>query len=168
MITNIHNDDDIIEGNVRWELFDTELEVQIWEGADIEYAEKCAEVLNSLSEKTINEIWKAAKRYCLHIKSLCDDDDEWDEWNEMSFKPTRRTPAENFKTEISPNVLIVDKPKDDRIGFHIGGGCTWECEHGLEMTFLDGKLVYLGAFESRGAWSEFDPEDEWNFVNGGE
>lgn len=37
--------------------------------------------------------------------------------------------------------------------------------HGPEITILNGKFVYLGAFESCGAWDKFDPEDEWNFVN---
>lgn len=165
MITNIHKDDDVTEGNVRWELFDEELEVMIDDGAGIEYAEKCSAALNSLPEDTVKAIWEAAKRYCLHFKDICGD--EWDDWNEMNIEVTRETPAERLKSEIYPTVLIVDKPKDERIGFHLECNCSWEPEHGLEITILDGKLVYLGAFESRGAWSRFDPDDEWNFVNGG-
>lgn len=165
MITNIVKGEDGIEGLVRWELFDEELEVMIDEDTDIEYAEKCAEALNSLPEETVNAIWEAAKRYCLHFKEICGD--EWEDWNEMNFEVTEETPAEDLKTEIFPSVLIVDKPKDERVGFHLECNCSWEPEHGLEMTFLDGKLVYLGAFESRRAWSRFDPDDEWNFVNGG-
>lgn len=164
MITNIHEGEYETEGNVRWELFDKELEVMIDNDTDIEYAEKCAEALNSLSEDTVKAICEAAKRYCLHFKDICGD--EWDEWNEMSFKITKNTPAEQLKSEIYPTVLIVDKPEDERIGFHIECNCSWEPEHGLEITILDGKLVYLGAFESRRAWSRFDPEEEWNFVNG--
>lgn len=164
MITNIHEGEYETEGNVRWELFDKELEVMIDNDTDIEYAEKCAEALNSLPEDTVKAICEAAKRYCLHFKDICGD--EWDEWNEMSFKITKNTPAEQLKSEIYPTVLIVDKPEDERIGFHIECNCSWEPEHGLEITILDGKLVYLGAFESRRAWSRFDPDDEWNFVNG--
>lgn len=164
MITNIHEGEYETEGNVRWELFDKELEVMIDNDTDIEYAEKCAEALNSLSEDTLKAIYEAAKRYCLHFKDICGD--EWDDWNEMSFKITKNTPAEKLKSEICPTVLIVDKPEDERIGFHLECNCSWEPEHGMEITILDGKLVYLGAFESRRAWSRFDPDDEWNFVNG--
>ncbi len=163
MITNVHKTDYGIEGNVYWELFDKEISFAMDEDVDIAYAEKCAEALNNLSGETVNDIWRAAKKYCLFFIDLCGD--EWDNWNEMSFKVTEKTPAEEIKSEIFPSVFIVNKPEDDRIGFHLECNCSWEPEHGLEITVLDGKLVYLGAFESRDAWEEFDPDDEWNFVN---
>lgn len=163
MITDIEEGEYGLEGFTRWELFDKEIDVTIEEGVDIAYAEKCAEALNNLSEKTINLIWKAAKKYCLHVIEICGD--EWDEWNEMSFKVTEDTPAEKIKSEIFPSGLIVDEPKDERVGFCIGCNCSWESEHGLEIAILDGKLVYLGAFEGRSPWGKFDSDDEWNFVN---
>lgn len=163
MITDIKNGEYGIEGKMRWELFDKEIDVMIKEGVDIAYAEKCAEALNSLSDETVKAIWEAAKKYCLFFINLCGDD--WDEWNEMSFKVTGDTPAEKIKSEIFPSCLIINKPKDERVGFHLECNCSWEAEHGLEITILDGKLVYLGEFESCEAWDKFDPDDEWNFVN---
>lgn len=163
MITDIHKGDYGVEGKMRWELFDEEISVGIGDNVDIAYAEKCAEALNGLPEETVNAIWEAAKKYCLFFIDLCGD--EWDEWNEMSLNVTKKTPAEKIKSEIFPSCLIIDEPEDGRIGFHIECNCSWESEHGLEITILDGKLVYLGAFESRGAWDEFAPNDEWNFVN---
>lgn len=163
MITDIHKGDYGIEGKVSWELFDTEISVGMDDNVDITYAEKCAEALNNLPEETIKSIWEAAKKYCLYFIDLCGD--EWDDWNEMSFEVTKETPAEKIKSEIFPGYLIINEPKDERVGFHIECNCSWEPEHGLEITILDGKLVYLGAFESRGAWDKFDPDDEWNFVN---
>lgn len=163
MITDIEEGEYGLEGFTRWELFDKEIDVSIEDNVDIAYAEKCAEALNALPKETVNAIWEAAKRYCLYFIDLCGD--EWDEWNEMSFEVTKNTPAEKIKSEIFPNNLIIDEPEDGRVGFHIGCNCSWEPEHGLEITILDGKLVYLGAFESRGAWAEFDSDDEWNFVN---
>ena len=163
MITNIEKGEYGLEGFTRWELFDEEIEVGIDNGVDIAYAEKCAEALNSLPEETIKAIWEAAKRYCLYFMELCGDD--WNSWNKMSFEVTEETPAEKLRSEIVPSVLIVNKPKDERVGFHVECNCSWEREHGLEVTILDGKLVYLGAFESCGAWDKFDPDDEWNFVN---
>lgn len=164
MITDIEEGEYGLEGFTRWKLFDKEIDVTIEENVDIAYAEKCAEALNSLSEETVNAIWEAAKRYCLFFMDLCGE--EWDDWNEMSFKVTEDTPAEKIKSEIFPGCLIIDEPEDERVGFHIECNCSWEPEHGLEITILDGKLVYLGAFESRYAWSKFNPNEEWNFVNG--
>ena len=164
MITNIRDGEYGIEGTTRWELFDEEIEVSIEEGADVAYAEKCAEALNNLPDETIKIFWEAAKKYCLFFMDLCGE--EWDDWNEMSIEVTKDTPAEELKSEIFPSMLIVDEPEDERIGFHVECNCSWEPEHGLEFTILDGKLVYLGAFESCGAWDNFDPDREWNFVNG--
>ena len=163
MITDIHKDDYGTKGTVRWELFDIEIEVNIEDGVNIEYAEKCAEALNSLPDNIIKEIFEAAKRYCLYFIDFCGE--EWEEWNEMGIDVTEETPAKTLESEVSFTSVIVDKPKDDRIGFCIGGSCTWDDEHGLEIAILDEKLVYLGAFEGRGAWSDFKPDDEWNFVN---
>lgn len=168
LITHIEEDEyGGLEGFMEWKLFGEEITVSIEEGAEVEYAEKCAEALNSLPEETVNDIWEAAKRYCLFFKNLCEENgDDFDDFSEMSFEVTEETPAEKLKSEISPSVLIVDKPEDDRIGYHIECNCSWEPEHGLEITILDGKLLYLGAFESRYAWAKFDPDDEWNFANG--
>ena len=152
-----------LEGLTRWELFGEEIEVNIDKGVDPAYAEKCAEALNALSEETIRAIWEAAKKYCLYFTELCGDD--WNSWNKMSFEVTEETPAEKLKSEIFPRGLIVNRPKDERIGFHLECNCSWEPEHGLEITILDGKLVYLGAYDGNGAWDNFDPDDEWNFVN---
>ncbi len=163
MITDIEEGEYGLEGFTYWELFDEKIDVTINEDVDIAYAEKCAEALNNLSVETVNAIWEAAKRYCLYFMDLVGTDG--DDFEEMSIKVTENTPAEKIKSEISPSVFIVDKPKDERIGFHLECNCSWEIEHGLEITILDGKLVYLGAFEDCGAWDKFDPDDEWNFVN---
>lgn len=163
MITDIHKGEYGTEGKTRWELFDKKIDVGISAGVTVEYAEKCAEALNSLPDETVKAIFEAAKRYCLFFIDLCGD--EWDDWNEMGIEVTEETPAEMLKSEITFTSLIVGKPKDDRIGFRIGGSCTWDDEHGLEIAILDGKLVYLGAFEGHSAWSDFKPDDEWNFAN---
>lgn len=163
LIKDLHDTEYGPEGKMRWELFDKEITVSLDEDVDVSYAEKCAEALNNLSEETVNALWEAAKRYCLFFMELCGD--EWDDFNEMTMKVTEETPAEEIKSQIYPGYLIVDAPEGDGIGFHLECNCSWEVEHGLEITVLDNKLLYLGAFESRRAWDKFDPEDGWNFVN---
>lgn len=164
IIKNLHDTEYGPEGTMHWELFDEDITVSLDEGVDIAYAEKCAEALNDLPEEIIKTIWEAAKRYCLFFIDLCGDD--WDEYNEMTIKVTKRTPAEKIKSQIYPSCLIVNEPRGGGIGFHLECNCSWEVEHGLEITVLDNKLVYLGAFEGQDAWGKFDPDNEWNFVNG--
>ena len=153
-----------LEGFLKWGLFDCVLDVTIDKGVPLEYAEKCAEALNSLSEETIKDIYEAAKRYCLFFIDLCGDAWDYDDYD-MQIRVTEDTPSEMMKSEIRPHVFIVDTPKDERIGFHIECGCSWEPEHGLEITILDGKLVYLGGFEDSSPWANYDKDDEWNFFN---
>lgn len=160
MITDIQNGEYGIEGRVRFDLFDTEIDVAIDEETDIEYAQKCAEALNSLSEETILNIWKASKNYCLELFEMCDGFSD-----EIISEITDDTPPENIKKYIYPSMLIIDEPEDDRIGFHIECNCEWEPEHGLELTFLDGKLIYAGLFNDCGAWDEYDEDDNMNFAN---
>lgn len=167
MITNLHEEYGDMEGNVRWELFDEEIEVFIDGGTDIEYAEKCAEALNTLPEETIQEIYEAAKQYCLHVMDLAGTDGG--EFDDMSVEVTKETPAEELKSEIHPIVLLVyqpeDEPEDERIGIHLECDCSWEPEHGMEFIVIDEELVYLGAFKGCNTWDDFSPDNEWNYAN---
>lgn len=163
MITDIKQGEYGLEGSLDWELFGEKIDVQIEDGTDIEYAEKCAESLQNLPEETVQAIWKAAKRYCLAFIELCGEG--WDDLDEMSVEVSEDMPAEKIKSEICPSLLIVNKPNGEGIGFHLEGGCTWDPEHGIEITILNGKLVYLGPFEDNRAWDNYKPDDEWNFAN---
>ena len=163
LIKALHDTEYGPEGKMHWELFNKDISVSLGEGADLAYAEKCAEALNNLPGETVKAIWEAAKRYCLFFMELCGD--EWDDFSEMTIKVTEDTPAEEIKSQIYPGILIVDDPEGDGIGFHMECNCSWEVEHGLEITILDNKLLYLGAYEGCGAWDKFDPKDGWNFVN---
>lgn len=163
MITDLEEGEYGLEGSFDWELFGEVIEVNLFDDVDVEYAEKCAESLQNLPEETVQAIWEAAKRYCLYFISICGED--WDDFDEMSIEVDEDMPAEEIKTEIYPTVLIVNKPEGDGIGFHLEGGCTWEPEHGIEITILDGKLVYLGPFEDNKPWDKYKPDEVWNFVN---
>ena len=54
-----------IEGRVYCKLSDTEIDVDLYGDVPIEYAEKCAEAMNSMSEELVDAICCAAKKYCL-------------------------------------------------------------------------------------------------------
>lgn len=160
MITDIKNSEFGIEGKVKSELFNETIDVVIEEEAGLEYAEKCAVALNNLSEAAISAICKASKNYCLYMIDICEDFSD-----EMSVEINESTPPEEILKCIHPTTLIIDEPEEDSIGFHLECECDWEPEHGLELTFRDGRLIYAGPFEDCGPWNEYDEDDEYNFVN---
>ena len=163
LITDVQEGEFGLEGFLKWPIFDCVLDVVIREAATLEYAEKCAEALVNLPEETVRSILEAAKRYFLFFCEYVG----YDFNEDMDVKIYKDSPVKEIKADVFPHVFIVDKPKDDRVGFHIECNCCWEPEHGLEITILDGKLVYLGPFEDNGPWDKFPEDDEWNFASGG-
>ena len=71
MITSLEwkpflQNDSYREGKVYCKLWDREIEIAIYdEAVTLEYAEKCAEAMNAMSEELVDAICKAAKRYLL-------------------------------------------------------------------------------------------------------
>lgn len=147
-------------------LFDCEMEVRIDDETLIEYAEKCAQAMNSLSDETIDIICRAAKKYCLKMAELLAETggslDE--EWFDMKTKVDENSPAREILKSVWLD-LIIEKPKDNSIGYCLGGACGWEPEHGIEILIKDNKVLYVGAEEGHSAWSDFPKDDDWNFVN---
>ena len=62
------------EGKVYCKLWDTEIDVALYdEDVTIEYAEKCAEAMNSMSDELIDAICRAAKKFCMIPILTCSD-----------------------------------------------------------------------------------------------
>ena len=148
------------EGKVYCKLWEEEIDVGLYDDdVSIEYAEKCAEAMNSMPDELIETICRAAKRYCLGFL---------DEIGGASANGIHLTvpvdentpPREMLKCFYC--ALIVDPPEDpSRIGYQLSGNCDWEEEHGIEIDILDDKLVYLGEFIGHSPWD--DPvEVGWN------
>ena len=108
------------EGKLYCKLWDKEISVMLFdEDVTIEYAEKCAEAVNSMPPELVNAICIAAKKYCIEF---CEEiSDEWG--------------------------MVVESPQDPtRIGYQLECNCDWEEEHGMEIDILDNKLVYLSSY----------------------
>ncbi len=166
MITDIKKDEYGIEGKVKFNLFDAEIDVFMDDDVSIEYAEKCAEHMNNLSDDMIEKICESAKRYCLFMIEEWDLVGEWEEISEdMTIEVSEDTPARELLKAIYPTVLIIDSPEDTCCGYHIECACDWEPEHGLEITIRDDKVVYIGHFTDSSPWQEYDENNECNFVN---
>lgn len=149
-----------IEGKVYCKLWDKEIDVDLYEDVPLEYAEKCAEAMNSMSDDLIDAICRAAKKYCLDFLDAIGGAEE----NEidLTIPVDEDTPPLDMLKCFEVGSLIVDAPEDSsRIGYQLSGNCDWEEEHGIEIVVLDGKLVYLGEFADESPWTDHS-EESWN------
>lgn len=150
------------EGKVYCKLWDSEIDVALYdEEVTIEYAEKCAEAMNSMSDDLIDTICRAAKRYCIEFLEEIGGA-ELNEIN-MTIQVDEDTPPRDM-LKCFYCALIVDAPEDpSRIGYQLSGNCDWEEEHGIEIDILDGKLVYLSEYAGQSPWDDHSDED-WNYA----
>lgn len=150
------------EGRIFCKLCDSEIKLYIPDDeVTEEYAQKCVEALNNMSEETIDVICRAAKAYCLKFMEIAESDFE----EEMTVQITSETPAKELLKCFTPTTLIVEEPENDsKIGYQLECNCDWEIEHGMEIDILEERVVYLGTFDGYSPWLEYD-ESEWNFVN---
>ena len=149
-----------IEGRVYCKLWDTEIDVDLYDDVPIEYAEKCAEAMNSMSADLIDAICRAAKKYCIGFLDAIGGAS----LNEihLTVPVDEDTPPPEMLKCFEAGVLIVDVPKDpSRIGYQLSGNCDWEEEHGIEIDILDGKLIYLGEYAGESPWIDHS-EESWN------
>lgn len=152
--------DTYIEGKVYCRLWDTEIDADLYDDVEIEYAEKCANAMNEMPDELIDAICRAAKKYCLEFL----DEIGGAELNEidMTIPVDENTPPIEMLKCFDVGSLIVEVPEDPtRIGYQLSGNCDWEEEHGIEIVVLDGKLVYLGEFSGVSPWN-YHAEESWN------
>ncbi|MDE7364089.1 MAG: hypothetical protein K2N27_04265 [Ruminococcus sp.] len=150
-----------IEGKLYSKIFNTEIDVMIDDDADIEYAQKCVEHFNNMTDKMLDTICRGAKAYCLDFMELAGGD--WDE--ELTIPVNFETPATDMLKCFKPTVFIVEKPADEsKIGYQLECSCDWEIEHGMEIDILDDKVVYLSSFNGYSPWRKYDDND-WNYIN---
>lgn len=152
--------DTYIEGKVYCKLSDTEIDVDLYGDVPIEYAEKCAEAMNSMSEDLVDAICCAAKQYCLEYLDAVGGA-ELNEIN-LTIPVNENTPPREMLKCFDISALIIDVPKDpSRTGYQLSGNCDWEEEHGIEIVILDDRLVYLGEFTDESPWTDHS-EESWN------
>lgn len=150
-----------MEGKLYSKILDTEIDVMIDDDVNIDYAQKCAEHFNNMTDKMLDTICRGAKAYCLDFMELAGGD--WDE--ELTIPVNSETPVTEMLKCFKPTVFIVEKPKDEnKTGYQLECSCDWEIEHGMEIDILDDKVVYLSSFNGYSPWLEYD-ENEWNYIN---
>ena len=132
-----------------------------------EFVKRCEEHLKNMPERMIEVIMEGAKKYCLFFMELCRES-AGDQYDPSEFPPvTPETPAMEMEPYFGIHEAIIEIPEDESaIAYRLSGGVDWEPEHGLEICIRDDKVLYLGGFDGNSPWWDYDPDDEWNFVNG--
>lgn len=105
----------------------------------LDHAERCLEYLDALPADVEGRFRKYLVRfYKAYVEEL----------GEEEFEDLGDITEENVLQHINLNTIVVDdNTRTDRVEFHVGGGCDWEPEHGLELTISDGKILYVGTYE---------------------
>ena len=154
-------DDTYREGKFYSELWGKEITVMLFdEEVTLEYAEKCAESMNTMPPELVDKICRAAKLFC--VEFLDEISDECRE--ELNLPVDENTPPAEMLKYFTPTVLSVEFPQDPaKTGYTIECNCDWEEEHGMEIDILDNELVFLSEFSGSSPW--YDHSDEgWNYA----
>lgn len=144
------------ESKTHFDLFDRDIQVYVGrdsENIDFAYAQRCAESLNNMPEKLIDELCKCSTRYC---EEFCDDVGE----NPPEIKTSR-----DILKYIYPTTLVVDEQRDGDIVLHLECNCEWEPEHGLEWLVKGDRVLYVGAYSGESAYCDEEQlQKPWNYA----
>lgn len=161
MITDIKKDDFGMEGKLYLDVFDADCNVVIDIDASLDYAQKCADMLNNLSSVTLKNLERALRLYCLSsinehkhlLKSLTFD---------------VRT-VKNMLECIYPQTVYIDAPEGYGKGIRLECECDWEeeCEGLMTVIIRDDDILYVGQSNDLSPFDEFEyfRDDENNFAN---
>lgn len=154
VIEELSKEDYGMSGTVYSKFFNQQLEVWIEEDVSIEYAHSCAMALNHMDDYLIDELCRAAIAYC---EDFCE---------MVGQQPPRIKEIRDVLQYIEFGSMNIDEPKNVQIPvIHLGGGCEWEPEHGIEVIIRNGELIYLGAYNGVWAWGEPEHyQDDYNYA----
>lgn len=161
MFTDIKKDDFGIECKANLDIFETDCKVIIDIDLDIEYAEKCIEMINNLPDKTVDNICRGLRIYCLTRVSQ-----NRDLLSKLDFDITSKTNLRDILKSVKPLNIFIDAPEDEGLALKLEFECVWENGE-AEMLFRDNDILYIGSPTELSAWDEYDlfDEDENNFIN---
>ncbi len=103
------------------------------------YALKCLAYLDNLPQEVEKRLRKYIFRYYKDFEKYLFED----EIAEMGIIDENTV----FEHICIYSVIVEKECRQERIEFYVEGGCDWEPEHGLEITFSNGKILYTGSFE---------------------
>ena len=141
--------------------------VHIYDRTLIEYAEKCARAMNSLSDETIDIICRAMNKYYLWIYPNKYIPCMITSLKQRLKKPATQLSVREILRKSAYLELVIDKPEDDAIGYCLRGYFLNKNVDDISVIIKDNKILYVGNDEgyTYTAWSNFPKDDEYNFVN---
>lgn len=145
------------EGIAFFPLFDKNISVHIDFDVSHEYADLCVELLENLSDKTIDAFCKGAVNYCESFRDLFD---------ELEISIPENLESRDILKYIDPQVMIIECPQGKEPAFHMECSCEWEIEHALEWTVRGDEVLYVGAFGDEQPWRsrEYFKNASWNYA----
>ena len=161
MMTDIKKDGFGMEGKLYIDVFDSECNVIIDSEASLDYAQKCAGMLNNLSAGALKSLEKALRIYCLTCvnehRHLLDT---------LTFDV--RT-VKSMLECIYPQTVYIDAPEGYGKGIRLECECDWEeeCEGLMTVIIRDDDILYVGQSNDLSPFDELEyfRDDENNFAN---
>ena len=154
LLKNIKATDEEIEGEVFFSLFDKYIDFFTEGTVGLDYVKKCAEYLNSVNEKVIEDLCLASISYHNEILKLNGE-------NSIKFD----NPQDILKS-IYPACLVVPYPENGNEPIvHLELNCEWEKEHGLEWIVRNNKVLYVSSYSGEDSWRNFSMNEPENFAS---
>jgi hypothetical protein len=141
------------EGEVWFELFDKYINFAVEDAADIDYAQLCAQYLNSQPESVIKDLCEASIRYCNNfLEAIGEPEKEFENYRDILQL-------------IYPSVLLIPDPENNNEPIlHMELNCEWEEEHGMEWVVRNNEVLYVGASNGVYPWGSCDAGEFWNYA----
>ncbi len=152
-IKNLRKTEFGLEGEVFFGLFDKFIGLIIEDDSTVEFAEDCAELLNSLDDEVINWLCRASELYCNDFLYQVGEP-------QLEFQNSR-----SVLEKVYPGGLIVPPPNENRTPVvWMELRCEWEEEHGMEWVIRNNRVYYVGAYGGSNPYGDFDGNDSWNYA----
>ncbi len=152
-IVNLTQGSDEVEGEFHSELFGLKMAVTIYDAASVDYAERCIDYFNGLTEEILTSFYKACIRYCNDFLRL------------IGQEPRVLNSPSDILKSIKPGCLIVEAAeKSNEPIAHLELECDWDVEHGVEVVIRGNRVLYVGGFNGEDPWDDFKPKQSWNYA----
>lgn len=128
-----------IRGTARWNLFNTNLQIEAQEGVSDKYIESCIGQLNCLSDYVIDNLCDKLIDYC---------------YEEI---PDIRTDKRRILYHLHPQVLIINTPQKNEPAFIVG--CEWDFdqEHGLAWSMRNDIILDIAGYaDIESPWDDYN------------
>ena len=153
------------KGQIFVPAFNREVSLSIDEKCSLEYVEKVVEYVKDMPSRLINELCKGAtdffRSYLIVYQNKKNVNDIY-----FDFTMPLDTNGIDILNYIFPQVLRIDQPLTNEIGFAFQCECEWEPEHGMEWVVRNGETLSISWFDGLTPWDDEKNFEHYNFGEG--